>query len=302
MSLDSAFAQYQGDLLAVADAAEFDAAALVALGPASADAMVPFLVDTMPTVTDHYRTYAWDTSDLYMRSVETEVLGAPRSRRPAYQPVPVAGQAAAAGYMVKSYAPVARQQGVELAKVLAPFIARRVASYVVQATMDYAFALSPEVPTNWRRVPRNGACAFCVYLSQFDHWSSEEHATVTAGWWQVKRNRSGHEKKYFRGPKQGLGEAFHDNCRCVAVPDTVDGLDALPRRVRARLDRYQEMSWEADQKVREARDLAMAGGAAPAGVPSQVLEKTASRKGRGRFALTYEEATLATMRQRFNLK
>jgi hypothetical protein len=71
----------------------------------------------------------------------------------------------------------------------------------------------------YQRVPAAGCCAFCAMLaSRGGAYTSEESATQVVGRGQsvVYRRRGGVQATRPRGSR-GLGQTFHDNCRCSAV-------------------------------------------------------------------------------------
>lgn len=71
----------------------------------------------------------------------------------------------------------------------------------------------------YQRVPAPGCCAFCAMLaSRGGAYTSKESATQVVGRGQsvVYRKRGGVKETRPRGSR-GLGQTFHDNCRCSAV-------------------------------------------------------------------------------------
>lgn len=71
----------------------------------------------------------------------------------------------------------------------------------------------------WQRVPAAGCCAFCAMLaSRGGAYTSKESATQVVGRGQsvVYRKRGGVKETRPRGSR-GLGQTFHDNCRCSSV-------------------------------------------------------------------------------------
>ena len=71
----------------------------------------------------------------------------------------------------------------------------------------------------YQRVPAPGCCAFCAMLaSRGGAYTSKESASQVVGRGQsvVYRKRGGDKATRPRGSR-GLGQTFHDNCRCSAV-------------------------------------------------------------------------------------
>lgn len=83
-------------------------------------------------------------------------------------------------------------------------------------------AIDP-APMGYQRVPKPGCCAFCGMLaSRGAAYSSEDAATGVVGRGvpvgKTRGKRGGQGKGIRARGSRGVGERFHDHCKCRAVP------------------------------------------------------------------------------------
>lgn len=102
-----------------------------------------------------------------------------------------------------------------------------VGEWVVASSMDTIASNSARELIGYQRMPRPGACAFCQMLgSRSDLYGSEDAATRVVG---VGSDHTGYDengKRLVGGigggikprGKRQIGEKFHNDCYCVAVP------------------------------------------------------------------------------------
>jgi len=92
---------------------------------------------------------------------------------------------------------------IDAAAVLDKFV-----GYGHRDTVDLNVSFDPEPGVTWARLAQDDACAFCAMLATRTDYRSQGDALIVTGAGS-RPSRQG---------KRSLGEKYHDDCRCVAVP------------------------------------------------------------------------------------
>ena len=124
----------------------------------------------------------------------------------------------------------------------------------VQRDTTIRFAEEDPAEVRYQRMPQAGCCAFCAMLaSRGAVYSSEAAATGVVGRGvpvsKTTGRRGGQGKGIRARGSRGMGEKFHDFCRCVGVAVHAGRRQQMDARAEEYFEAYAEARAKVDERV-----------------------------------------------------